>query len=698
MKRIAKLSPSVVNRIAAGEIIHHPYNAVKELLENSLDAGATRIRIHVSNGGFDLIKIIDNGHGIKVDDMPLVCERYATSKLEEFKDLDKIETFGFRGEALASISQIAKVIIVSKPHEESYGYQAIYQNGNILSKPKICASNYGTMISIHKLFDNTPIRKKALGTAKVEENHIADIVKKYAIHNPSVGFSLQKDNKYIISETKANNHMNRIQQIFGTSISSRLRCTKYSDGNCNFELYFHDMKDETHYKIDNKNGPFILFVNNRLVENGKLKREIKQVYNNIRIGYKPRFIYLSLNVKPVNVDVNIHPTKNEVHLLNEEQITDSITASLQLALDEGLSEPTTIKPKKSPPTPLPEKATLNHYFKTVPASIPSSPSSESRSTDNSPRTPPNDKRGPLDGFFQKIDKVFTENDDDPSINRISRVSEPKEKTPMIQSNLYIRSQPKRIGVYLKKSNDNASLVSNRSSKTSLVTKEDPQKLESILIIKSEIRNAENKEFSKVIANHQCVGLIDDILVLIVFKNTYYLMNYNVISEELFYQLFINKIGKFGKLLLSTPIPISSGISLFAPDKTSEELIEACDSLVEHQDLLSSYYSIGLASSEDDREVYLTYLPMLLTNYIPSFDKLPILFHNIATQIDWENEIDCLDALARELSSFYCCCSMDQYSYLIRAAREGDFKAPKYLKNDYIVKLDFPNEIISNTDA
>ncbi|KAG2195247.1 hypothetical protein INT47_007976 [Mucor saturninus] len=642
MKRIAKLSPSVVNRIAAGEIIHHPYNAVKELLENSLDAGATRIRIHVSGGGLDLIKIIDNGHGIKVDDMPLVCERYATSKLEEFKDLDKIETFGFRGEALASISQIAKVIIVSKPHEESYGFQAIYQNGNILSKPKICASNYGTMISIHKLFDNTPIRKKGLGTAKVEENHIADIVKKYAIHNPSVGFSLQKDNKYIISETKANNHMNRIQQIF-----------------------------------------------DRLVENGKLKREIKQVYNKIRIGYKPRFIYLSLNVKPVNVDVNIHPTKNEVHLLNEEQITDSITASLQLALDEGLSEPTTIKSKKSPPTPLPEKATLNHYFKTVPASIPSSPSSESRSTDNSPRTPPNDKRGPLDGFFQKTDKVFTANDDDPNINRIGRVSEPKEKTPMIQSNLYIRSQPKRIGVYLKKSNDNASLVSNRSSKMSLVTKEDPQKLESILTIKSEIRNAENK-------------------VLIVYKNTYYLMNYNVIrygvcilllhSEELFYQLFINNIGKFGKLLLSTPIPISSGISLFAPDKTSEELIEACDSLVEHQDLLSSYYSIGLASSEDDREVYLTYLPMLLTNYIPSFDKLPILFHNIATQIDWENEIDCLDALARELSSFYCCCSMDQYSYLIRAAREGDFKAPKYLKNDYIVKLDFPNEIISNTDA
>ncbi|KAI9349960.1 hypothetical protein BD770DRAFT_394767 [Pilaira anomala] len=764
MKSIERLSPSVINRIAAGEIIHHPYNAIKELIENSLDAGATHIQINLIDKTLGSFKIIDNGCGIKLDDMPLVCERHATSKLKEFKDVLHLSTFGFRGEALASISQVAKVTIVSKAKESAYGYQAVYQYGKMLAKPKLCASNYGTIITVQNLFENTPIRKKALKSSYEELQHISDIVKKYSIHNSTVQFNLKREYIVEVANTKVTSQLERIQQVYGSSISSHLKSIEYTDSNCQFKLLSSDITDSNTNGNKKKPGLFIFFVNNRLIDNNKIKKEIGQVYTTLANGFKPPFIYITLNVPPGHVDVNIHPTKNEVHLLNEEEIVDKIATVLKGILS-------TARPKKitRQPVPLPEKATLNYYFKSTVHNKATTPNSEETdSSDSVIGTPPSSlkdssKKSKIADFFKDMD---TEERPDGIITEERRTSIPNKslshepastisfssaaadenkiphrKTPAISAQAMIDSMNKRINnpklgqstilkpintnrrreesnilkpsnistdvtkkrasIHLKKLNSIAPILAEGAPVVRDVIKTAPsaveenlQELHSIRTIKSEIQEAENKSLSKMFAKSQCIDIIDDVLVLITYKDHFYLCNYNTVSEEYFYQLVLYQLGQFGKLVLSTPISIKSCISLFIPDATQEELDIMILSILSHKELLQSYYNIGVELTSDNEDVHLSCLPLLLTDYTPSFDKLPIFLHNLATQIEWDNEIECLDAIAREISSFYCCCSKKQCNYFLHSMRDGNFSTPKYLsEKGYIIELDFPQEIL-----
>ncbi|GAA5801029.1 hypothetical protein HPULCUR_006471 [Helicostylum pulchrum] len=713
--KIERLSTSVVNRIAAGEIIHHPYNAVKEMTENSLDAGSTYIQIELINSSLGSIKIIDNGRGIKMDDMPLVCERYATSKLKEFKDLLKLETFGFRGEALSSISQISNVIIVSKPRDNPYGYQ-----------------------------------KKALRSPTEERRHILDVIKKYAIHNPTVRFTLKKDNSTEMSTQATLSTLDRIQQVYGASVSSCLKTIEYADSRCQFKIMSSDPSDPN-YGRHNKKAY-------RLIDNNKIKKEMKLVYTGITNGINPPFIYVSLKVEPSHVDVR---------LLNEDEITDKITT----ALSANISSPT--RKKKAAPVPLPEKATLNHYFK--PAPVNQTPSTETDSSSSVLGTPPPSLKEPKKGKINHYFKNVRAEKETPAANNhrngnglsypralpinfqntgMDEKSGPRQRTPPTSSTMAsgvrkfatpyqrISSTPlqpvdtnltpeisvsylskplqkevakRLVGVNLRKSNPvapiatKASPVPTKAAETTFATKETTppvtekpnleqenlQELDSMVTIKSDIELAEDKSLSKIFTRNQCVGIIDDVLVLLSYKARFYLVNYNTISEEYFYQLVLYNLGKFGKLFLSSSIPIKPCISLFIPNATHRELDNMIDSLLCYKDLLQSYYNIEIALCSDNNTVQLVCLPMLLVNHTPSFDKLPIFLHNIATQIEWGNEIDCLDAIAREISSFYCCCSKNQCTSFLQSARDGNFKAPRYLsEKGYITELDFPDEILA----
>ncbi|EOD22530.1 hypothetical protein EMIHUDRAFT_315693 [Emiliania huxleyi CCMP1516] len=189
---IQALSQEVVNRIAAGEVIHRPSSALKELLENSLDAGSTSISVTSKAGGLKLLQISDNGHGIHRADFPRVCERFATSKLREYEDLSQIETFGFRGEALASISHVAHVSVTSMTADAACAHRASFSDGLLPAEPRPCAGTRGTTIAVEDMFYNVPMRRAAMKGAGEEYSRLLQVVQSYALDNAGVAMSRRR--------------------------------------------------------------------------------------------------------------------------------------------------------------------------------------------------------------------------------------------------------------------------------------------------------------------------------------------------------------------------------------------------------------------------------------------------------------------------------------------------------------------------
>ncbi|ELK33342.1 DNA mismatch repair protein Mlh1 [Myotis davidii] len=198
---IRRLDETVVNRIAAGEVIQRPANAIKEMIENCLDAKCTSIQVVVKEGGLKLIQIQDNGTGIRKEDLDIVCERFTTSKLQSFEDLANISTYGFRGEALASISHVAHVTITTKTADGKCAYRASYSDGKLKAPPKPCAGNQGTQITVEDLFYNISTRRKALKNPSEEYGKILEVVGRYSIHNSGISFSVKKVSSYFIGDS-----------------------------------------------------------------------------------------------------------------------------------------------------------------------------------------------------------------------------------------------------------------------------------------------------------------------------------------------------------------------------------------------------------------------------------------------------------------------------------------------------------------
>ena len=334
---IKKLDEAVVNRIAAGEVIQRPANALKEMIENSLDAKSTSITVAVKSGGLKLLQIQDNGCGIRKDDMDIVCERFTTSKLTKFEDLSSIATYGFRGEALASISHVAHVTITTRTAQSSCAYKASYSDGKLVSPrpgmsvdPKPCAGNKGTQITVEDLFYNVSTRRKALKSPGEEFAKIADVVSKYAIHNSGVAFTLKKqgENMAAVRTASGASILDNIRTIYGTTVAREL--LEVNCENQRFVFKMHGYISNANYSV--KKLQFLLFINHRLVDSSAMRKAIESLYE----AYLPKnshpFVYLSLEISPSNVDVNVHPTKHEVHFLHE----DSIIEAIQQTFEEKL--------------------------------------------------------------------------------------------------------------------------------------------------------------------------------------------------------------------------------------------------------------------------------------------------------------------------------------------------------------------------
>ncbi|MDU1954210.1 MAG: DNA mismatch repair endonuclease MutL [Peptoniphilus lacydonensis] len=320
---IRLLDDSTISKIAAGEIIENSASIVKELVENSIDAGADDILVEIRGESTNFIKVSDNGSGFSEEDLNLAFLRHSTSKLEKIEDLEKLRTLGFRGEALASISNISKIKLMTKTEDELAGNSLLIENGKIIKNNKIGMPR-GTTFIVTDVFYNTPVRKKFLRKNNSEINNIIDIVQKIALSNNNVKFTLIRDGKTILNTGNDKDYINRIFSILGSEIASSLNEGFFESENYNIKGFFSDNK----LFRSNRDSQYI-FINGRYIRNINISKAVEKNYNSlIPLNRYPVFI-LYIDIDPKLIDVNIHPKKNEVKISNENILTALLSEVVQ---------------------------------------------------------------------------------------------------------------------------------------------------------------------------------------------------------------------------------------------------------------------------------------------------------------------------------------------------------------------------------
>lgn len=336
MNRINILNADTANKIAAGEVVERPSSVVKELVENSLDAGAKNITIEIQNGGESLIKIIDDGSGVHPEDVEKAFNPHATSKIKDTYDIFSINTLGFRGEALPSIASIARVDFKSKVSDFDMGKELIISGGEKESLTD-CSMNRGTQIEVRDLFFNVPARKKFLKTTARESALINDLVNRISLANPDVSFKLFNNNKKILNTYGNGKLIDVIRTIYGKSTAENL-------------IYFEEHKDtasvygfignDTLARASRNNQS--LFVNKRYVKNRSLTVAVENAFRSFNVTGKFPFFVLFIDTYPELIDVNIHPTKSEIKFKDERFIFKVVFDAVHSAMREYVKDTFTL--------------------------------------------------------------------------------------------------------------------------------------------------------------------------------------------------------------------------------------------------------------------------------------------------------------------------------------------------------------------
>ncbi|WP_285489978.1 DNA mismatch repair endonuclease MutL [Staphylococcus haemolyticus] len=332
MGKIKELQTSLANKIAAGEVVERPSSVVKELLENAIDAKSTEINIEVEQSGISSIRVVDNGTGIEQDDLDLVFHRHATSKLDADDDLFHIRTLGFRGEALASISSVAKVTLKTCTDNEN-GHEIYAENGEILSR-KPAKAKKGTDITVSSLFYNTPARLKYIKSLYTELGKITDIVNRMAMSHPDIRISLISDGKALLKTNGSGKTNEVMSEIYGIKVAKDLVHIQGDTSDYHLEGFVakpEHSRSNKHY--------ISIFINGRYIKNFVLNKAIIEGYHTLlTIGRYP-ICYLNIEMDPILVDVNVHPTKLEVRLSKEEQLYQLIVEKIRYAFKDRILIP-----------------------------------------------------------------------------------------------------------------------------------------------------------------------------------------------------------------------------------------------------------------------------------------------------------------------------------------------------------------------
>ncbi|CAH2070826.1 unnamed protein product [Thlaspi arvense] len=581
--KIQRLEESVVNRIAAGEVIQRPVSAVKELVENSLDADSSSISVVVKDGGLKLIQVSDDGHGIRCEDLPILCERHTTSKLTKYEDLFSLSSMGFRGEALASMTYVAHVTVTTITKGQIHGYRVSYRDGVMEHEPKACAAVKGTQIMVENLFYNMIARRKTLQNSADDYGKIVDLLSRMAIHHNNVSFSCRKHGavKADVHSVVSSSRLDSIRAVYGVSVAKNLIKVEVSSGDSSSSCTF-DMEgfiSNSNYVA--KKTILVLFINDRLVECSALKRAIEIVYAATLPKASKPFLYMSINLPRDHVDINIHPTKKEVSLLNQEIMIEMIQSEVELKL-RSANDTRTFQEQK-----------VEYIQSTLTPSRKDDPVSPLPSGQKTPKVP--------------VHKMVRTDSSDPA-GRLHAFLQPKP------NNL-----PDKI----------SSLNAVRSSIRQRRNPKETADLSSVQELITGVDNCCHPGLLETVRNCTYVGMADDVFALVQYQTHLYLANVVNLSKELMYQQTLRRFAHFNAIQLSDPAPLSELILLALKeedldpedgekDHMKERIAEMnTELLTEKAEMLEEYFSVYIDSDRN-----LSRLPVILDQYTPDMDRVP----------------------------------------------------------------------------
>ncbi|XP_021845672.1 DNA mismatch repair protein MLH1 isoform X2 [Spinacia oleracea] len=616
--KIHRLEESVVNRIAAGEVIQRPVSAIKELVENSLDAHSSSINVVVKDGGLKLIQVSDDGHGIRFEDLPILCERHTTSKLSKFEDLQSIASMGFRGEALASMTYVGHVTVTTITAGQLHGYRASYRDGVMENEPKPCAAVKGTQIMIENLFYNMTARKKTLQNSGDDYPKIVDLLSRFSIHHIGVGFSCRKHGatRSDVHTVASPSRIDAIRSVYGVSVARNLIKIEASDNDPSGSVF--NMKgfiSNANYVA--KKITMVLFINDRLVECSALKRAIEIVYAATLPRASKPFVYMSITLPPEHIDVNIHPTKREVSLLNQEVIIEKIQSVVEQQLTNS-NETRIFEEQMVQPSPSAPVVTGNDSH--------SSPSASGGATGAS-----------------KSQKV-----------PVQKMVRTDALDPAGRLHAYMQVKPStQLG-------RNASLNSVRSSV--IRQRRNPKEsadLTSIQELIDEVDSSSHSGLLEIVRGCTYVGMADDVFALLQYKTHLYLANVVNLSKELMYQQVLRRFAHFNAIQLSDPAPLPDLILLALKeedidadgsenDDLRKKIAEMNTELLKGKtEMLEEYFCIYV-----DPQGNLSRLPVILDQYTPDMDRVPEFGLCLGNDVDWDDEKICFQTISAALANFY----------------------------------------------
>ncbi|KAF7872702.1 uncharacterized protein EAF02_008773 [Botrytis sinoallii] len=631
-RRIKALDPDVVNKIAAGEIIVAPVHALKELIENAVDAGSTSLEVLVKDGGLKLLQITDNGHGINKEDMAILCERFTTSKLKQFEDLTSIGTYGFRGEALASISHIAHLTVTTRTKDSNCAFRAHYDSGRLIpakpgqgSDPKPIAGRPGTQIMVEDLFYNVPTRRRAFRSASEEYNKILDVVGKYAIHCTGVAFSCKKHGEAstTISTQMASSTVDRIRQIHGSGVANELIEFKSADPQWGFTA--QGWTTNANYHV--KKTTLLLFINHRSVDSTAIKKAIEQTYSAFLPKGGHPFTYLNLEIEPHRLDVNVHPTKREVNFLNEEEIIEKICNDVRIKLADVDKSRNFMTQTLLPGAQAPLVADMLDPVAFAAAD-------KARTTNR-----------PYENNLVRTDA---------KLRKITTMLPPTSK-PTTTANREVTPNPSGSTI----APNSQDIEYTHSDREPIICR-----LMTIKELRTSVRDSMHNELTEIFASHTFVGIVDERRRLAAIQSgvKLFLVDYAAISSSFFYQVGLTDFGNFGEIRFNPPLSLASLLTLAAthekatqPPNTSPEddfevkdLVEiVSEQLISRREMLQEYFSLSIAP-----DGLLEGIPLLLKNYTPALSKLPQFLLRLGPHVNWNDEKECFSSFLQELATFY----------------------------------------------